>query len=194
MQPCSHAAISLALAAAVSVASALGLTVNDTIVLQNSNRLAVRLVRCDVLAHVVAPVRRNHEVALFELGIARELEGAGGLVGVLDSRVEQIVRVRDGFAVTFWKNYETLPGVDNMAAEYALALTPGCGCSMWPHHTSPTGSTKHKQSSGTVPKFQISLPLTGSCSPTHYAVSGERSSTAVRTSSCCTANRMPATS
>ncbi len=55
----------------MSVASELGLSVDDAIVIQNSNRLAVRLVPCDVLARVAAPVRRNHEVAAFELEMAR---------------------------------------------------------------------------------------------------------------------------
>jgi uncharacterized protein (DUF2384 family) len=41
-----------AVAAAVSIASALDLTVDDAIVLHDSNKLAVRLLPCDVLARV----------------------------------------------------------------------------------------------------------------------------------------------
>ncbi|TFH19950.1 MAG: aminoglycoside phosphotransferase family protein [Acidimicrobiales bacterium] len=115
-------AVSRALAATVSVASGAGLTVNDAIVIQNSNRLAVWLVPCDVLARVAAPVRRNHEVAAFELEMARGLERADSLVGGLDSRVEPIVHVRDGFAVTYWKYYEPLPSGDITPDEYAQAL------------------------------------------------------------------------
>jgi hypothetical protein len=115
------AAVSRALAATVSLSSQLGLTVDDAIVLQQSNRLAVRLAPCDVLARVAAPVRRNHEFAAFELQMALELEGAGSLVGQLDPRVEPIVHVGDGFAVTYWKYYEP-PSSDIMPDEYAQSL------------------------------------------------------------------------
>ena len=115
-------AVARALAAARSVASRAGLTVDDAIVIQNSNRLTVRLVPCDVLARVAAPVRRNHEVAAFELGMAQGLESADSLVGVLEPRVEPIVHVRDGFAVTYWKYYEPLPVGDITPDEYAQAL------------------------------------------------------------------------
>jgi hypothetical protein len=115
-------AVSRALAATMSVASETGLTVDDAIVIQNSNRLTVRLVPCDVLARVAAAVRRNHEGAAFELEMAQRLESADSLVGVLEPRVEPIVHVRDGFLVTYWKYYEPLPVGDPTADEYAQAL------------------------------------------------------------------------
>ena len=62
--------------------SGLGLSVEDAIVIQNSNRLAVRLVPCDVPARVAAPVRRNHEVAAFELEMARRFKEADSPVAV----------------------------------------------------------------------------------------------------------------
>jgi hypothetical protein len=99
-------AVSRASVAAMSVASELGLTVDDAIVVQHSNRLAVRLVPCDVLARVAASVRRNHEGAAFELEMAKGLENPDSLVGVLEARVEPIVHVRDDFAITYWKYYE----------------------------------------------------------------------------------------
>ena len=68
--------VSRALAATTSDAAELGLSVEDASVIQNANRLAVRLVPCDVLARVAAPVRRNHEVAAFEVEMARRLEEA----------------------------------------------------------------------------------------------------------------------
>ncbi len=114
--------VSLALAATMSVASESGLKVDDAIVIQNSNRLAVRLVPCDVLARVAAPVRRNHEVAAFELEMARPFGEADSPVGVLEPRVEPVVYVRDGFAITYWKYYEPLPAGDITPAEYAQAL------------------------------------------------------------------------
>jgi hypothetical protein len=116
------ATASRALAATVSLSSQLGLTVDDAIVLQQTNRLAVHLAPCDVLARVAAPVRRNHEFAAFELKMAQELERADSLVGLLDPRVEQIVHVRDGFAVTYWKFYEPLRSGDITPDEYAQAL------------------------------------------------------------------------
>src|SRR4029077_12321497 len=48
----SPAEVPRAVAAAMSIASALGLTVDDAVVLQNSNKLTVRLLPCDVLARI----------------------------------------------------------------------------------------------------------------------------------------------
>lgn len=111
-----------ALVATISVASGLGLAAEDAVVVQNANRLAVRLVPCDVLARVAAPVARNHEAAAFELEMAHALESADGLIGGLEPRVEPVVHVRDGFAITFWRYYERLPSVDVTPDEYAQAL------------------------------------------------------------------------
>ena len=108
--------------AAVSTASALDLRVDDAVVLHDSNRLALRLRPCDVLARVAAPVRRNHEVAAFEVEMARRLEEADCPIAVLDPRVDPLVHVRDGFAITFWKYYEPLPAADTTLAEYAQTL------------------------------------------------------------------------
>jgi len=114
--------VSRALTATTSVASELGLRVEDAIVIQNANRLAVRLVPCDVLARVAATVGRNQEVAAFELEVARRFEEADSPVAVLEPRVEPLVYVRDGFAITYWKYYGPLPGGDITPAEYAQAL------------------------------------------------------------------------
>src|SRR5260370_5210450 len=59
-----------ALAAAMSTASALDLTVDDAIVLHDSNKLAVRLLPCDVLARV-APIA--HHVAHFDATLPQRL-------------------------------------------------------------------------------------------------------------------------
>ena len=56
-----------AVTAAMSIASSLDLTVDDAIVLHNSNKLALRLLPCDVLARV-AP--RRTQVAQFEVDLA----------------------------------------------------------------------------------------------------------------------------
>src|SRR5881394_1625352 len=53
-----------AMAAAMSIASSLDLTVDDAIVVHDSNKLTLRLLPCDVLARV-APVA--HQVAQLEV-------------------------------------------------------------------------------------------------------------------------------
>ena len=115
--------VSRALTATTSVASELGLSVEDAIVIQRANRLTMRLMPCDVLARVAATVRRNQEIASFELEVARRLEEVDSPVAVIEPRVEPRVYLRDGFAITFWKYYEPLPAGDITPAEYAQALT-----------------------------------------------------------------------
>ena len=63
-----------AVAVAMSTASSLDLTVDDAIVLHDSNKLAVRLLPCDVLARV-APT--EHQVAQFEVELAQRLAETG---------------------------------------------------------------------------------------------------------------------
>jgi hypothetical protein len=107
-----------AIAAATSVAASLDLPVDDAVVLHNSNRLALRLTPCDVLARV-AP--REHEAAQLEVDLAQPLAEAGCPVGVLEPRVAPLVYARDGFTVTLWTYYEPVtPHVS--AVDYAKAL------------------------------------------------------------------------
>ena len=82
MQP---SEIRRALAAATSIASALGLPVDDVIVLHDSNKLTVRLLPCDLVARV-APIA--HQVAQFEIGLARRLAETQSPVAALDPRAE----------------------------------------------------------------------------------------------------------
>jgi hypothetical protein len=114
--------VSRALTATMSQARELGLTVDDVSVLQNANRLAVRLGPGDVLARVASLVRQNHEAAAFELEMARRLEEVDCPIGVLEPRVEPRVHLRDGFAITYWTYYEPMPATDTMSVEYARAL------------------------------------------------------------------------
>ena len=109
---------SRAVQAAVAVASSAGLRVDDAAVLHNSNRIAVRLLPCDVLARVAPAARTN---ATFEVEVARQLTEVGSPVGTLDARVSPRVHVRDGFAVTLWTYYEPLPG-ELAPHDYADAL------------------------------------------------------------------------
>src|SRR6187455_3171260 len=103
----------------MSTASALDLTVDDAIVLQNSNRLTLRLLPCDVLARV-APVA--HQAAQFEIELAHRLTVAESPVAALEPRVEPRVHERDGFAVTLWTYYEPAARQEVSPADYATAL------------------------------------------------------------------------
>jgi thiamine kinase-like enzyme len=108
-----------AVAAAMSIASSLDLTVDDAIVLHDSNRLTLRLLPCDVLAQV-APVA--HQVAQFEVDLAQRLAESGCPVAVLEPRVEPRIHERDGFVVTLWTYYEPVTPRDVSPADYANAL------------------------------------------------------------------------
>ena len=108
-----------AVAAATSTASALDLTVDDAIVLHDSNRLALRLLPCDVLARV-APVA--HQAAQFEVDLAQRLSGTENPVAALEPRVEPRVYEHDGFAITLWTYYEQLSPREISSSDYANAL------------------------------------------------------------------------
>ena len=107
-----------AVVAAMSIASALGLAVDDAVVLHNSNKLAVRLLPCDAVARV-APLAQ--QVARFEVELGWRLAEAGSPVAALEPRAGPRVYERDGFVVTLWTYYASVtPGV--APADYAKAL------------------------------------------------------------------------
>ncbi|WP_405876288.1 phosphotransferase enzyme family protein [Streptomyces sp. NBC_00005] len=108
-----------AVAAAMSIASSLGLTSDDAIVLHDSNKLTLRLLPCDVLARV-AP--EAHQVAQFEVELAQQLAESGCPVAALEPRVEPRVYERDGFVVTLWTYYQPLTPQEVSPADYANAL------------------------------------------------------------------------
>jgi Ser/Thr protein kinase RdoA (MazF antagonist) len=103
----------------MSIASALGLTVDDAIVLQNSNKLAVRLLPCEVLARV-APLAQ--QVAQFEVELAQRLAETESPVAALEPRVEPRVYERDGFVITLWTYYDPVTPPEVSPADYANAL------------------------------------------------------------------------
>jgi len=109
-----------ALEAGRSTASALGLRVDDGVVVHSSNRIAVRLTPCDVLARVTPLAHQAG--AEFEVEVGRRLAEAGCPVAELEPRVEPRVYVRDGFAITLWTYYEAVPSRDVTPAEYAQTL------------------------------------------------------------------------
>ena len=109
-----------AVAAARSTASALDLTVDDAIVFQDSNRLVLRLMPCDVVARV-APVEYQAS-AEFEVALAKRLTETGSPVAALEPRVEPRVHMRDGFVMNMWTYYEPVPPREVPPADYAHAL------------------------------------------------------------------------
>ena len=108
-----------AVAAVRSTAAALDLSVEDAIVLNDSNRLVLRLMPCDVVARV-APMAWYD--AQLEVELAQRLAEAQSPVGAPEPRVEPRVHERDGFAVTLWSYYEPRPSRALPPAEYAQAL------------------------------------------------------------------------
>jgi Phosphotransferase enzyme family len=103
----------------MSIASSLGLAADDAIVLQDSNKLTLRLLPGDVLARV-APVA--DQVAQFEIEVAQRLAVSGSPVAALEPRVEPRVYERDGFAVTLWTYYAPASPQEVSPASYASAL------------------------------------------------------------------------
>jgi hypothetical protein len=93
------------MAAAMSTAVGLDLTVDDAIVLQNSNKLAVRLLPCDVMARI-APL--GQEVAQFEVALVQRLAETESPVAALEPRVKPRAYERDGFVVTLWTYYPSV--------------------------------------------------------------------------------------
>ena len=108
-----------AVAAAMSIASSLGLRAGDAIVLHDSNKLTVRLLPCDVVARVAPGA---HQVAQSEIELARRLAESESPVAAVDPRVEPRVYERDGFVVTLWTYYEPAAPGEISPAGYANAL------------------------------------------------------------------------
>ena len=102
----------------MSIAVALDLPVDHATVLHNSNKLALRLTPCDVLARVAHVGQR---VAQFEVELAQRLVEAGCPAGALEPRVDPLVYMDAGFAVTLWTYYEPVRSQVS-PADYADAL------------------------------------------------------------------------
>ena len=110
--------VSRAVAAATSTVSSLGLAVDDSVVLHNSNKLTLRLLPCDVVARV-APAAQ--QVAQFEIDLAQQLVALECPVAALEPRVEPRVYERDDFVITLWTYYQ--PVVAQVSPiDYANAL------------------------------------------------------------------------
>lgn len=109
-----------AIEAAKAVATHLGFEAADVTILQNANRVTMRLLPCDVLVRV-APARTK-EFARRELRIVTELARVGAPAAVPEPRVPPEVYLRDGLAATFWAYYETSGLGDASPADFAAAL------------------------------------------------------------------------
>ena len=110
--------------AAMSTAAALGLAVDDAVVLSDSNRIVVRLTPCDVVARIAPIGYRVFSAAEGEreVEIVRRLAETDGPVAVLEPRVEPRVFVRDGFEIAMWTYYEPVQPRDLPPKDYAHAL------------------------------------------------------------------------
>lgn len=110
---------------------ALGLVVDDAVVLNDSNRLVLRLLPCDVVARV-GPIAYE-DIGVYSLWadyraraeaeaeIVRLLAETDSPIAVLDPRVEPRVYVRDGFVIDMWTYFEPVRS-DVPSADYAHAL------------------------------------------------------------------------
>lgn len=107
-----------AVAATTEVASRLNLAVSDATIVSNSNKLALRLLPCNVLARVAFA---GHEAFESEIEIARLLADTGSPVASLAAEVAPRVYEHDEFAVTLWKYYAQ-SGEDVSASSYARTV------------------------------------------------------------------------
>lgn len=108
-----------AVAAVRSVAATLDLATEDVDLIHNSNKLALRLLPCDVFARVASI---GQEVAALEVDIAGQLAATEAPVVALDPRVEPRVYHCDGFAITWWTYHDTSPNGQVSPARYAQSL------------------------------------------------------------------------
>jgi aminoglycoside phosphotransferase (APT) family kinase protein len=113
-----------AVAAAMSTASAAGLTVDDAVVLNDSNRLVVRLTPCDIVARVtpVTHYAGHHMSAEREVELVKWLAQTGSPVATLDVRVEPRVFARDSFTISMWTYFDTGNSRMLAPADYVQAL------------------------------------------------------------------------
>jgi Ser/Thr protein kinase RdoA (MazF antagonist) len=110
-----------AVAAAMSTASAAGLAVDNAVVLNDSNRLVVRLTPCDIVVRVT-PITHHaghHMSAEREVELVKRLAQTGSPVAGLDARVEPRVFARDGFKISMWTYFESAESRVLVPADYA---------------------------------------------------------------------------
>jgi hypothetical protein len=112
--------VRLAVSAVEAVATALDLPTRDVDIIQNSNKLALRLLPCDAFARV-APIGNTAQLA-FEIEIAQQFAAAGAPAGTLDPRVEAKVHQHGAFAITWWTYHAAESRGQPSPARYAATL------------------------------------------------------------------------
>lgn len=118
-----RAVVRQAVAAATATASTLGLPVDDAVVLNDSNRLVVRLTPCDTVARVTPLTHHaGHQASPErEVDVVNQLARTDSAVATLDARVAPRIYVRDGFTITLWTHHEPLQSPP-VPVDYAQAL------------------------------------------------------------------------
>jgi aminoglycoside phosphotransferase (APT) family kinase protein len=114
-----------AVGAASSVAESFDLAVDDAVVLNDSNRLVVRLMPCEVVARIVPVGYRVFAAAVGaerEVQVIQRLAAAEAPLAALESRVEPRVFVRDGFEIELLTYYQAVPSRALPPEDYANAL------------------------------------------------------------------------
>ena len=133
---------SRAVAAAVSIAAALDLPVDDAVVLQDANRLALRLLPCDVMARVA---HVGQEVAAFEVELARRLAETESPVAAARA-ASGAARLRAGrlrgHAVDLLRVGTRTTSRQPSTRTRSCGCMPACGRSIWRRRTSRIGSRK----------------------------------------------------
>jgi aminoglycoside phosphotransferase (APT) family kinase protein len=107
------------MAAATALAAELGLHADDVVLVHNSNKLALRLLPCDVFVRVALG---GQDVAAREVELARQLSATSSPVAALEPRVEPRSYGRDGFTFTWWTYYESMAPGPGWPGDYAEAL------------------------------------------------------------------------
>lgn len=111
----------LAIAAALASAVSQGLDATDAVVLNDSNRLVLRLMPCDVVARVASLAHHTGSAEL-EVEVARRLAQTDSPVAGLEPSVDPRLDVRDGFVVSLWKHYATAQPHNLSPTAYSDAL------------------------------------------------------------------------
>jgi len=104
----------------MSIASAVGLKSTNAVVLQDSNRVVLRLMPCDVVARVAPMAYQASSDVTVE--VAQRLSETGSPVAALAPEFEPRVYVRDGFILEMWTYYEPVPDRELSPSDYANAL------------------------------------------------------------------------
>ncbi|MGC5224020.1 phosphotransferase [Micromonospora sp. DT81.3] len=105
--------------AAIAIATSLDLEVGNAVILNNSNKLTLRLQPCDVVARIAL----EHDTsAQFEIRLAQQLVDAGCPVASLDPRVPPRVYALGDFVVTLWTYYASATSEQVPPPDYAAAL------------------------------------------------------------------------